>query len=38
MDRYYKYKIEKAVNVSKIITAHYFELTKDFYYPNLTLI
>ncbi len=34
MDRYYKYKIEKAVNVSKIITAHYFELTKDFYYPG----
>ena len=34
MDRYYKHKIEKAVNVSKIITAHYFELTKDFYYPG----
>lgn len=32
MQKYYKYKIDNAVNVSKIVTIHYFELTKDFEY------
>ena len=34
MERYYKYKIDKVVNISKIVTIHYFELTKDFSYPG----
>ena len=34
MEKYYKYKIEKAVNVSKLVTVHYFELTKDFVHPG----
>ncbi len=34
MKRYFKHKIEKTVSVSKLVTIHYFELTKDFDYPE----
>ena len=34
MEKYYKYKIDKTVHVSKLVTMHYFELTKDFSYPG----
>jgi hypothetical protein len=34
MEKYYKYKIDKVVNISKIVTIHYFELSKDFSYPG----
>lgn len=33
MDDYYRYKIEKLIEVTKIVTIHYFELSKDFDYP-----
>ncbi len=34
MKRYFKHKIDKVVSVSKLVTIHYFELTKDFDYPE----
>lgn len=34
MKRYFKHKIEKIVSVPKLVTIHYFELTKDFDYPE----
>lgn len=34
MKKYFKHKIDKAVSVPKIVTIHYFELTKDFDYPS----
>ena len=33
MNNYFKYGVKKTVNVNKIVTVHYFELTKDFEYP-----
>ncbi len=32
--KYYKHKIEKLIVVDDIVTIHYFELSKDFTYPN----
>lgn len=34
MKKYFKHKIDKVVSVSKLVTIHYFELTKDFDYPE----
>ena len=33
MKAYYRYKIDKLIAVTKIVTVHYFELSKDFDYP-----
>ncbi len=33
MAKYYKHKIARAINVSKIVTVHYLELNKKFSYP-----
>ena len=33
MAKYFKHKILRAINVTKIVTVHYLELNKDFEYP-----
>jgi AraC-like DNA-binding protein len=33
MSKYFKHKISRAINVSKIVTVHYLELNKKFTYP-----
>lgn len=34
MDRYFKHKLENLINVSEIVTLHYFEFDKNFCFPG----